>query len=300
MALRRSGRRPLSFRGARLLSSVCEDAATGARFTLDLYSAEAGPPVAALVFEPPPDCGGSAVHLAEEIAHPAALEALLAALDPATALPPPETSDAAAERLALLEALRAADLRFRAALGGWFAPPALHVAPRTGAAPITALPLESLPMNQMTAYHESAEGMVRQPSASLISLKRVGQKPLTFHGVETAMAMSFMPGAPSWYEITLYKAADGRIIAAVKLFHRDEDAADLCRAWEFGEIGAAVSHLEAFDPAADIRVDVEPDDPSLSLPEMAAHALALRAKAAEARRQYRTILGELLHDIEAV
>jgi hypothetical protein len=307
--LRRRGRRPLSFRGARLLSSVFDDAATGARFTLELYRSEAGPPVAALVFDPPPGSGGSAVHLAEEVPHPGALEALLAALDPASALPWPETAEAAGERLGLLAALRRAEARFRETVGAWFAPAPHRNEPRDGRRPLEGRPVEphavkalsqeSHQMNQMTAYHDAVDGKMRQSPAGMISLKRVGQKPLSFMGVETAMAMSFMPGAPSWYEINLYKTSDGGVVAAVKLFHRDEDAADLCRAWEFSDLGAAVSHLESFDPAADIRVDVEPDDPALSLPEMAAHALALRAKAEEARRQYRTILGELLHDLEA-
>ncbi|SEA37258.1 hypothetical protein [Rubrimonas cliftonensis] len=195
-------------------------------------------------------------------------------------------------------------------------PPAVpgpdNLAAPHGAAPISPPPpisptatLETERMSQMSPYadrqmpeqtYDAPAPMMGGPEAHAI--KRVGAKPLRFHGAELAMSMSFVPGAPCWYEIQLFRTIDQRFVAAVKLFFRDEGEQDVIRAWEFDDFGGLVAHLEAFDPADDVRVDVQPDDPTLSLPEMAAHALALRARAAEARRQYRSLLGEILHDLD--
>jgi hypothetical protein len=155
-------------------------------------------------------------------------------------------------------------------------------------------------MNPMQQYAEKPETMpAPEAMAMSFSLKRVGAKPLSFHGSELAMVMNFSPTAPSWYEIAIYRTTEQRFVAVVKLFYSSSEEQDVARAWEFDDFGAVVTHLEAYDPADDVRVDVQPDDPSLSLPEMAAHALALRARAAEARRQYRALLGEILHELEA-
>lgn len=158
-------------------------------------------------------------------------------------------------------------------------------------------------MNQMNALADRG-GYDQQtgPTASigqsgLVTLKRVGTRPLTFRGTEICMAMSFVPGTPSWYEVNVYRTAEQRFVVAIKQFFRDADEHDICRAWEFDDFDGALSHIESYDPADDIRVDVDPSAP-MTLAELAAHALALRAKAAEARRQYRSLVGEILYDLE--
>jgi hypothetical protein len=156
-------------------------------------------------------------------------------------------------------------------------------------------------MKQMTPFAEASPGETPMAAmqAQAFTLKRLGARPLAFHGGELCMAMSFVPGAPYWYEVNVYRTVDQRFVLAVKKFFRDEDKQDFCRAWEFDDFGDVVKALEAYDAGADVAVDVMPDDPALSAPEMAAHAFALRAKAAEARRQFQSLVGEILHELEA-
>ena len=154
---------------------------------------------------------------------------------------------------------------------------------------------------KMTQYAEPNHGEAPMASmqAATYTLKRLGARPLTFHGGELCMAMSFVPGAPYWYEVNVYRTVEQRFVLAVKKFFRDEDKQDFCRAWEFEDFGDVVKTLENYDAGTDVEVEVMPDDPTLSAPEMAAHAFALRAKAAEARRQFQGLVGEILHELEA-
>lgn len=156
-------------------------------------------------------------------------------------------------------------------------------------------------MKQFNQLAEPAygESPMATSQAAEFTLKRVGARPMTFAGSELCMAMSFVPGAPYWYEINVYRTVDQKFVLAIKKFHKEEDQTDFCRAWSFDDFGALMQQMEQFDPAIDVPVDIAPDDPSLTGSEMAAHALALRAKAAEARRQYRSLVGEVLHELEA-
>jgi len=296
IALRRDGARPLCFHGAALMSHALDDDGTGARFALGLFLAEDGGVVARVTVTPPPHAGGAPIHHAARIAVAEDLDALLDRVDPAAALPTPTRPDPAL--FAVIDALRDAYRRFgiaarRSARSDPTSPPTGPAGP--------SHPPEDAPMNTMTSFAEPS-GADRASDvggiAMSFSIARFGQKPLAFNGVEMAMAMNFTPKAPCWYEIALYRTADSRFVLAVKLFYTGEET-DISRAWEFDSYDAAVTHLEEFDPADDVRVDVQPDDPSLSLPEMAAHALALRARATEARRQYRALVGEILHTLDA-
>ena len=155
--------------------------------------------------------------------------------------------------------------------------------------------------NQFETMPEAAEAAPAEPSygpqPETYSLKRMGQRPLTFEGSELCMAMSFSPSAPWWYEINMFRTASQSFVVAVKMFFQSEDERDICRAWECESFSDAMDKLEGYDAANDVRLDIAPDDPGLSLPELAAHALALRAKATEARRQYNSLVGEVLHDL---
>jgi hypothetical protein len=158
--------------------------------------------------------------------------------------------------------------------------------------------MESPEMKPTTQYADGPEIAGRMAPDSYV-LKRVGARPLSFTGSELCMAMSFVPAAPSWYEINVYRTTEQSFVCAIKLFYRDEGQTDVHRAWEFDDFGALMQHLETYDPAGDVAVEIAPDDPKLSLPEMAAYALSLRAKAAEARRQYSGLVGEILHELDA-
>jgi hypothetical protein len=156
-------------------------------------------------------------------------------------------------------------------------------------------------INQMTSFapmdtkEPEPAAMALQPETFFI--KRMGLRPLRFDGVELCMAMSFVAGAPMWFEINIYRRLQQDFVVCLKHYHRDEDEQDICRAWECKDFEAVMMTLETYDPARDLRVDVSFDD-DMSVPDLAAHALGLRARAAEARRQYSGLVGEILFDLE--
>lgn len=157
-------------------------------------------------------------------------------------------------------------------------------------------------MTQMTAFQSvDAQDFDHAPTTGQVapfSIKCMGRRPLAFHGIELCMAMSYVPGAPMWFEINIYRTHAEGFVVSVRHFHRDEDQHDIVRAWEQADFEAVMTTLEGYDPATDLRIDVDPADPKLTLPDVAMQALALRTRTAEARRQYRALVGEILHDLE--
>ena len=158
-------------------------------------------------------------------------------------------------------------------------------------------------MTQMTSFSSTSpfagEGAPLAPADApdAIRLKRVGARPLAFEGEELCMAMSFIPGMPMWFEINVWRTASGGFVTAVKQFHRDADRVDTCRAWEASSFEEVMSGLERFDPAQDMEMDPEPGRHA-SAAELSAAALAMRARIAEARRQYDGLVGEILFELE--
>lgn len=135
--------------------------------------------------------------------------------------------------------------------------------------------------------------------AKSYNIPRRGKRPLAFVGSELCMAMNFVAGCHSWYEINIYRTVEKSFVLAVRHFFRDEGEQDAVRAFECETFGEVMDKLEAYDAADDVRVMVYADDPGLSVPEMAAHALNLRAKAQSARIQFGALVGEILHELEA-
>lgn len=129
-------------------------------------------------------------------------------------------------------------------------------------------------------------------------IKRSGMRPISFEGAELCMAMSYVPGAPYWYEINIYRSADAQFVLAVRLFFRSEDERDRVRAWQFENFEQVIDCLEAYDAATDLRVDRFPGDGETSAAELAAEAFALRARAEAARTQFAGLVGEILHELE--
>lgn len=158
-------------------------------------------------------------------------------------------------------------------------------------------------MTQMTSFSSTSPfgGEAGQSAAAeahdMVRLKRIGARPLAFEGEELCMAMSFIPGMPMWFEINVWRTSKGGFVTAVKQFHRDDNRIDTCRAWECETFEQVMFSLENFDPVEDLEPAPELDS-KCSSAEIAAAALTLRARIAEARRQYDGILGEILHDLE--
>lgn len=129
-------------------------------------------------------------------------------------------------------------------------------------------------------------------------LPRSGGRPLVFQGTELAMAMSFTPEIPFWYEINLYRTQEQSFVVAIRLFYQSETETDVVTSWEFPNLDAALTHIEGYDAGADIRMpQLETGD--MVAAEMAATALQTKAEIAAARHHFKGLVGELFVEIEA-
>lgn len=136
------------------------------------------------------------------------------------------------------------------------------------------------------------------PAATPYCLQRAGARPLRFEGSELAMAMSFTPEVPYWYEINLYRTVSQTFVTVVRLFHQASEKTDTLRAWESETIDDAIDKLAHYDAAYDIPVTIDFDVDHAAPAEMAAEALAMKARVSEARHHYKSLAGELLYDLE--
>lgn len=157
----------------------------------------------------------------------------------------------------------------------------------------------------MESLHQDPSAMAGGPhyaaapaSAPSFRIKRPGACPLSFEGSELAMAMSFTPGVPYWYEINLYRTTDGRFVAAVKQFFASKDENDHAKAWEFDALDQALEKLAHYDAGQDVKLTLDPSDTSMGAAELAACAMELRARVMAARRHYETLIGEFFYDLE--
>lgn len=127
---------------------------------------------------------------------------------------------------------------------------------------------------------------------------RSGARPLKFSGSELAMAMSFTPEIPFWYEINLYRTTESEFVAAIRLFHQSEDRQDTVEAWSFKSLDEALSAIEHYDAAHDVEFAVAAPREDLPGAEVAARALELRARIHAQRQHYRGLVGEILHELD--
>lgn len=158
-------------------------------------------------------------------------------------------------------------------------------------------------MNQFSAFQmqdgpSEPDRAAAAPSAAPFRIARSGMRPLAFEGTELCMAMSYVPGAPNWYEINIYRTTEQKFVVAVRLFFRSEDERDRVRAWEFESFDQVLDCLEGYDAATDVRIDQRIEQEGQSAAELAAHAFLLRARAEAARSQYAGLVGEILHELE--
>lgn len=146
-----------------------------------------------------------------------------------------------------------------------------------------------------------------QPSGAFASvgaatehkLPQSGGRPLIFAGNELAMAMSFTPGLPYWFEVNLYHSQAQEFVVAVRKFFQSENENDYVNSWSFPSIDAALSHIQNYDPAIDILIP-EMDTDMMTPAEMSAIALSLRAEVEAVRHHYSGLVGELFMELDAV
>jgi hypothetical protein len=131
-------------------------------------------------------------------------------------------------------------------------------------------------------------------------IPRRGARPLAFSGTQLAMAMSFTPGLPYWYELNIYRTSDQRFVLVVKLFHVSEEQKDTVDAWAFDTLPEVFDALETHDAARDVVADVDAMHMGVPPVELAARALELRARIAAARQHFAGLMGELFAEMDAV
>ncbi len=148
-----------------------------------------------------------------------------------------------------------------------------------------------------TEQHSPAPAEVASVgTAQAFRIKRMGARPLRFNGTELAMAMSYTPDLPYWYEINIYRTDDQRFALAVRLFFQSEEEKDTVRAWTFDSLPDLFDALEAYDAGEDVRAPVL--EPSAAPVELAATALDLRARISAARQHFSGLVGELFAEID--
>ncbi|MEM9787621.1 MAG: hypothetical protein AAF801_14050 [Pseudomonadota bacterium] len=155
-------------------------------------------------------------------------------------------------------------------------------------------------MMELPQSEATLQGGVSQIAQNMMSydIKRVGARPLRFQGSELAMAMSYTPAIPYWYEINLYRTLDQTFVTAIRRFHQSEDKQDTTQAWEAASIGDAIDKLTAYDAANDVIVSYDLDVAAAPAAEMAAIAMQLMSQITDARNHYQSLVGEFLYDLE--
>ncbi|MGL5136717.1 MAG: hypothetical protein ACRC7G_03010 [Beijerinckiaceae bacterium] len=145
----------------------------------------------------------------------------------------------------------------------------------------------------------AALNMFSAPAAgNQMMLRRTGERPLAFEGVEVCSAMSYAPGTPLWYEINVYRTTVDSFVANVRMFTKSENDKDRFSAYEASSFDEALFWLENYDPAEDIRADLPLDNNDVSVVELGLKAAAMKMKLSEARRQYKDLLGEVFYAVE--
>lgn len=127
-------------------------------------------------------------------------------------------------------------------------------------------------------------------------IKRAGARPLAFQGSELAMAMSYTPSLPYWYEINIYRTTDQRFAVAVKLFFQSADEQDTAQAWICDSIDEALDKIERYDAGQDVHLPPMP--PVQSPADLAVFAAQLQAAVSAARHHYASLVGEFFYDLE--
>lgn len=151
---------------------------------------------------------------------------------------------------------------------------------------------------QIVPFNDPSSPATRSPAEMKYRIKRIGARPLSFTGIELGMAMSFTPALDWWYEFNLFRSMQGFILT-VKRFHQSEDETDYCRAWEFDDLDAALTALESYDAAQDVKAERFVPSQGASAAEFAACAMQLRAEIAEVRAHFASLVGEFLHELDA-
>jgi hypothetical protein len=129
-------------------------------------------------------------------------------------------------------------------------------------------------------------------------LRRTGKRDYAFEGLEICSSTSHSPGPALWYEINLYRKPIGHYVVDVRFFSKSDAMRDRFHVFEADSLEEVASVLEAYEPGFDIEPDIDPQDADLPHALFVLKAAVLRIRIDEARRQFRDLVGDILHQLD--
>ncbi len=139
----------------------------------------------------------------------------------------------------------------------------------------------------------------RRAENGWVLLRNLGGRPLRVRAELLAEGSNRELGAPAWHEVAIYRSDTGQIAIALRLLRRDALDLGVHRAKLFDTLDAASDWLETFDTSADLAVEFDVADRSVSAACMTLKAAALRERAEAINRAYLGLIGEILFRLEA-
>ncbi len=136
----------------------------------------------------------------------------------------------------------------------------------------------------------------RKPQS--VTLQVSGGRPLRLRGELLAEGNSWCRGTEAWHEVALYRREQEEVAVAIRTFRKAEGSADIHRAELFPNLDEAMAWLIAFDPTADLQVDLDCADRAVSTVMITLRAATLRQRADAVARQYHALLGEMLLQLD--
>ena len=155
-------------------------------------------------------------------------------------------------------------------------------------------------LDDAAAAHEAIEQNAPITATGSIEhycLRRTGARPVQFDGMLFAGMTGWNANSEMWHEINLYKRSDGIIIVDLRVFKKAPDRKDCFHVVQCDTLDEAATWLQAYDPGADIEIEIELDNPAMSLADLTVQAADLKIHLAEVDKQYRSLIGDLFYQI---
>ncbi len=131
-----------------------------------------------------------------------------------------------------------------------------------------------------------------------VTLRRSGKQPLRFKGALVAEATGHSPEGRMWHELNIFRRQTGGFVIDLRVFKKGRSQKDIFHVNAVETIGEVVSFLEDYDPTVDVPVNVETDAQYCSTAQLTLKAVALRQQIEEAERDYRSLVGDLLYQLD--
>ena len=136
------------------------------------------------------------------------------------------------------------------------------------------------------------------PEAPMQRLRRTGKRDYAFAGIEICSSTSHGPGPSLWYEINLFRKPAGPYVVDVRFYSKSETMRDRFRVFEAESLDEVASVLEGYEPGYDVEADFNPEDSDMPDAVFVLKAAMLRIRIDEARRQFRDLVGDVLHQLD--